>query len=761
VEIRRLRRLPFLACPAAGNGQRNVGYWRFDSSEKGVRLKIREFRLICAAVLLGHPFVCAQTATDTEQPLARQIIARHTDAPITLDGILDEPDWADAMPVTGFIQREPYQGEPATEKTEVRLLYDEEALYIGVWAWDREPEKLIINSLKQDFSHRNSDGFSFYIDSFNDDRNSLGFYINPAGAKREMQSVDEGKIQIFEWEDVWDTKTQITDEGWFAEVRIPFKSLRFSKDRIQTWGINFQRRIRRKNEQSFWAPMPRRFTAFHMSYAGDLKGLENIPREPNVKVKPFMTSNFREFEGDDFDTEVDFGLDLKYSLTAGLTLDGTVNTDFSQVEADIQQINLTRFSLFFPEKRDFFLENAGIFSFAETTFQGNRSSEMIPFFSRRIGLSEEGRPVPILAGARLTGRTKGYSLGFLNMQTRETDSEPANNFTVARVKRDILNQSELGVLLINRQSDISGDYNRTYGVDASFRFWQNFRIVSFLAATQTPGLEKDDLAGRLWVEWKTNLWEARTSYFDIGENFNAEMGFVPRRDIRKSDSALGWRQRPRSITWIREFFPNIQNQYIMDHDNRLVTRITDFKFQTSFQNGGSFQVGQISRFERLDDSFFISGQIEVLPGDYNFNRWFAQFSSNPSAHLSGNLRYETGDLWDGTSQGARLGLTLKPHYKFSASAELRWDKLKLQGGNLTTRLLNLRIEYAFSTEMFLSGLIQYNSDLRQTSTNLRFNFIHRPLSDIFLVYNEARSVEQQGPVDKSLAFKYTHMFDLF
>ena len=474
-----------------------------------------------------------------------------------------------------------------------------------------------------------------------------------------------------------------------------------------------------------------------------------------------MTSTFRKFEGDDFDTEVDFGLDLKYSLTTGLTLDGTLNTDFSQVEADVQQINLTRFSLFFPEKRDFFLENAGIFSFGDTTFRGNRPSELIPFFSRRIGLSENGQPVPILGGARLTGRTGKYSLGFLNMQTLEADSEPANNFTVARVKRDILNQSELGVLFINRQSDISGDYNRTYGLEANFRFWQDFRIVSFLAATQTPGLEKDNLAGRLWLEWRTNLWEARTGYFDIGENFNAEVGFVPRRDIRKSDSSVGWRPRPRSISWIREFFPNVRTQYVMDHDNRLVTRVTDFQFQTLFEDGASFQAGQTSRFERLDDSFFIRGQVEILPGDYNFNRWFVAFSSDRSATLSGNVRYETGDLWDGTSKGARLSLTFKPHYKFSASAQLQWDKLKLQEGNLTTRLLNTRIEYRFSTEMFLSALVQYNSALRQTSTNLRFNLIHRPLSDIFLVYNEARSVEQQGPLDKSLAFKYTHMLDMF
>ncbi|MEE2823000.1 MAG: DUF5916 domain-containing protein [Acidobacteriota bacterium] len=724
-------------------------------------MRVREQGLIFTAILLSHTLIWAQNVTNTEKPLPRQIIAYHTDDPIKMDGILDEPDWQNAMAATNFIQREPYQGEPATETTEIRILYDNEAIYFGVWAWDRDPEKLIINHLEQDFSHRDDDGISFYIDTFNDDRNCYGFYINPAGAKREMQSVDEGMFQIFDWEDVWDVKTQITHEGWFAEVKIPFKSLRFSKDRIQTWGINFQRRIRRKNEQSFWAPMPRRFMAFVMSYAGDLQGLENLPREPNVKIKPFITSHLQELEGADLNSQVDLGIDLKYSLTTGLTLDGTLNTDFSQVEVDIQKINLTRFSLFFPEKRDFFLENAGIFSFGEVDFRGNSARELIPFFSRRIGLAKDGRPIPIVGGGRLTGRVGQYGLGFLNMQTRATDSEPTNNFTVARIKRNILNQSELGAIFINRQSNSSGDYNRTYGVEAKFRFWQDFRIVSFLAATQTPGMVKDNLAGRIWMEWKTNRWEARTGYFDIGENFNAEVGFVPRRNIRKGDSSAGWRFRPRKISWIREFFPNVRSQYITDHDNRLVTRITDFRFQTSFHNGAFFAVGRSTRFERLDDSFLIRNQIEVIHGDYNFSRWFAQFRSNPSATLSGKLRYETGDFWDGISEGVRLGLTLRPHYKFSTSVEMQRDNITLKYGKLSTRLLNARVEYRFNTKMFLSALIQYNSDQEQINTHLRFNLIHRPLSDIYLVYNEQRNINQQIPIDKSLSFKYTHMLDLF
>ncbi|MFB3068643.1 MAG: DUF5916 domain-containing protein, partial [Acidobacteriota bacterium] len=495
-------------------------------------------------VLLGCLPVAGQDPFDGK-PQDREIFARPTNMPIELDGVLDEPAWAEAEPATDFIQREPFQGEPATEKTEVRILYDDKAIYFGISAFESEPDKVIINSLREDFTIRENDGVSVYLDTFNDDRNAFGFYINPAGAKRDVQSVDQGRNENPAWETVWDVKTKITEEGWFAEIRIPFKSLRFSESRVQTWGINFQRRIRRRSEQSFWAPIPRSFASFNVSFAGTLRGVEDVHPGQNFKVKPFLTSQFRKFSGDDFDTLVDLGLDLKYSLTSGLTLDATLNTDFSQVEVDEQRINLTRFSLFFPEKRDFFLENSGIFLFAQTDRSGPSTRDFIPFFSRRIGLSSGGQPVPVLAGARFTGRVGEYSLGLFNMQTRESDPEPAHNFTVLRLKRNILAQSELGTLFINRQSDQSGDYNRTFGVDASFRFWQNLRITSFLATTRTPGFETGDMAGRTWVEWKTNLWEARTDYLDIGENFNAEVGFVPRRDIRKSTSFLGLRPRPR------------------------------------------------------------------------------------------------------------------------------------------------------------------------------------------------------------------------
>ena len=699
-----------------------------------------------------------QQANPEEESPKLELFARRTDAPINLDGVLDEPIWAEVEPATDFIQREPVQGDPASEKTEVRVVYDEEAIYFGVSAYDSEAPKFIINSLKQDFAHTNSDGASFYIDTFDDDRNAFGFYINPAGAMREMQSFDEGREQNIAWEGVWDVKTTITEEGWFGEVRIPFKSLRFPRSKVQTWGLNLQRRIRRKNEQSFWAPMPRRFTAFYMSYAGTLRGMEDVEPGQNFKVKPYVSTEFRKFSGDDFDTFGDAGLDLKYGLTSNLTLDGTVNTDFSQVEVDQQQINLTRFSLFFPEKRDFFLENSGLFLFGQIDRRAQGSRDFLAFFSRRIGLSSDRQPVPILAGARLSGRAGKFSVGMLNMQTREARSDPANNFSVVSIKRNILSQSELGALFVNRQSDQSGDFNRTFGVDANFHFWNQLRVSGFLAATRTPGLETEDMASRVWVEWRTNDWQARTGYLDIEENFNPEVGFVPRRDMRKSDSALAWTPRPRSISWIRQFNPNLRMQYIEDQEGRLETRIVNLNFQIGFEDGGSFQVGRALRCEREDAQFSIGG-LDLDPGDYHFNDVSIQYRSNPSSTLSGSVRYQSGDFWNGTRKGVQISLAYKPHYKFTMTGSFQRDDLKLSQGDVTTRLVNTRLDYSFSTQMFLSALIQYSSQQRQVTSNLRFNLIHRPLSDIFIVYNEARDAFQDGEADKSLTLKYTYMLD--
>lgn len=717
--------------------------------------------LLLLVLIAGMRPASGQAPSGPGTPVSRpkkSMTALFTPSPIRLDAVMDEPIWKEAQPATGFVQREPKEGAPDSEGTEIRAVYDKEALYFGVSAFDREPGKVVINDLIQDFPHTNSDMVSVCLDTFDDDRNAFCFYVNPAGAMKEIQSVDEGRDQNLAWEDVWDAQTAIRPNGWFAEIRIPFKSLRFPIAETQHWGINFMRRIRRKNEQADWSPMPRRFTHTHVSFAGDLRGIEGVRPGRNVKVKPFVTGQLGKIRTDDVDSAGDAGLDVKYGLTSGLTLDASLNTDFSQAEVDEQQVNLTRFNLFFPEKRDFFLENAGMFLFGQTD-ERNGEREIIPFFSRRIGLSSTGQPLPILGGARVSGRVGPYSVGMLDMHTRDAALAPASNFAVVRLKRNVLRQSSIGGLWVNRQG-AAGDYNRTFGLDANFSFMRKLNISSFLVGTRTPGLKGDDGAGRLWMEWKTNQLEARSGYLVIGRNFNAEVGFVPRVGIRKSDSQLGWRSRPKNPL-VREFFPNVRVQYITDPGNRLLTRITEAEVQGELHDGGSLTVGRRLTFERLDETFRLRRTISVPPGDYPFDESYFSFSSNPAAHLSGNAKYTRGDFWNGRRQSWTLGLNYHPHYKFNVSVRYNWDQLRFPKADVTSRLVTLRVNHAFSRKMFLNALIQYNSDLRQVSTNLRFNLIHRPLSDIFVVYNEQRDAFQRGQTDKVLSIKYTHMLDMF
>ena len=713
------------------------------------------------AFLLAGPTLLAiqgnQTTAPSEAQSKKTVTAVLAIEPIVLDGVLDEKVWQQATPATDFVQREPYQGQPATEHTEVRVAYDRQAIYFGMTAYDSQPDQLIINSLEQDFAHNNQDGLSLYIDTFDDDRNAFVFYVNPVGAKKEMQTIDEGRVTNVEWEDVWDVRARQNDDGWVAEIRIPFKSLRFPRNESQHWGINFGRRLRRKNERNDWSPIPRRFSGYDLSFAGDLLGIEGVSPGRNFKIKPFVTGQVSKFRDDDTDSIGDIGMDAKYGL-GGLTLDVTLNTDFSQVEVDEQQINLTRFNLFFPEKRDFFIENAGIFVFGQTEErQSDSRRDFLPFFSRRIGL-EAGTPLPILGGARLTGRAGPYSLGILDMQTRDSGLVPGRNFAVFRLKRNILAQSTVGVLWVDRESELPGDSNHVFGVDANFRL-HDWSIASFLAGSRTPGLHRDREAGRVWVEWKNNFWEARSGYLDIGRNFDAKVGFVPRTGIRKWDSSFGWRPRPEN-PWVREFFPNLRVQYITDPNNRLLTRATEAEIALNFHDGATFSARRVLNFERLDDPFSLRG-LPIEPGDFHFNDWRLSFTSNTAARLSGNVRYEQGDFWNGTRTGLDFGLSYRPGYHFGLTVRYKRDQLDLAAGQATSHLVTLRSNYAFSTRMFFDAFLQYNSDLRQISTNLRFNLIHRPLSDIFVVYNEQRDMFEGGQVDKALTVKITHMFSLF
>jgi len=687
------------------------------------------------------------------------VTARRIQQAIVIDGTLDEPQWELAEPVRDFFQQEPSNGEPVSELTEVRLLYDDQNLYVGIYCFDSEGEKgIVINDIRRDFLRPlDNDGFAILLDTFDDNRNAFFFNANARGAKSDQQIGDDGGKRNRDWDGIWHVKTKINESGWQAEMAIPFKTLRFPNKDQQSWGINFQRRIRRKNEASHWAPIPRPYRFNRISRAGRLEGLVGIRPGRNLQVKPYITAPVLRRREDDVDFVPDAGLDVKYGLNSQLTLDLTVNTDFSQVEADDEQINLTRFSLFFPEKREFFLENATTFQFGPGSLGGpGNFREFIPFFSRRIGISA-AQLVPILGGTRLSGRSGQYTLGLLSMQVDESEPRPSTNFSLVRVRRDILGKSDIGGLFISKHEG-GGHFNRTYGGDVNFTFFDSLNLSSFLVKTTTPEIHDQDLAGYLGAGWTDSRLTLQASYLSIQDNVNPEVGFVPRKGIRKSSGSFGFRSRPRDqIPSIRELEPLISAEYITNQEGMLETRNVEGRFTVRFQNGGSVWFAGKSKFERLTEPFLIrAGQVIPL-GDHSFNEYTLSFLSDQSRMFNGSFRVETGGFFDGEKDSYRLtGRFQQPQFQ----VELSWshDDVSLPSGDFKTDLVTTRLNYSFSTTMFLNALIQYNSDLREIGSNIRFNLIHKPLSDFFLVYNERRS--STGEVaERALIAKLTYVFN--
>ena len=386
-------------------------------------------------------------------------------------------------------------------------------------------------------------------------------------------------------------------------------------------------------------------------------------------------------------------------------------------------------------------------------------TDLILFFSRNIGLSEDRQPAPILGGARLTGKAGRYRLGFLNMQTRESGDTPAYNFTVARVRRDIFSFSDIGFMLLNRHSSLENNFNRVFGVDANFQFWQKLKISSFLTKAENPDVNDKNWAGNLAVRWRNPILDAGFSHYNIGENFNNEMGFVPRTGIKIFEFNSGVRLRLKDHSLIRQFFPHTRIRHITDQDNRAVTKYQHFDWTTQFHGGGQIALARNFYFERLDEPFRIRPGIVIPVGDYKWQETNINITSNRGRTLSGNIRISLTGFWGGTRDSVSVGGEFKPTSAFSLTVQASRAKVDLPEGSFATNLIRTRLNYSFSTTMFLNALIQYNSDTKQVSSNLRFNLIHRPLSDIFIVYNESRDAFQGGQADRAFIVKYTHLVD--
>ena len=724
--------------------------------------------LLC---LLSATNATAESGRPVQSPDGRRAVqAVELVTPVALDGSLDDEAWASVEPTGGFVQAEPNEGQPSTEATEVRVGFDREALYIAVYCRDTDAGSVIVNDIRKDFPQGEQDSFEVLLDTFADRRNGFVFITNPEGARSDTQIANEGREVNTSWDAVWRVAAKKHEDGWSAEMRIPFKTLRFEPGDGTEWGVNFARRIRRKNEVSYWSPVPRAYSIYRASQGGTLVGLPNVDQGRNLRIKPFLVAGTtRATGGASFDPDADVGLDVKYGVTPALTLDLTVNPDFAQVEADEQQVNLTRFSLFYPEKREFFLENSGIFYFGDIPRNQRQPSRFRPpeedlllFFSRRIGLTDQGEQIPIIGGARLTGRAAGFGIGVMSMQTGDTDALPTTNYTVLRARRDVLRNSDVGAIFMNRQSNVSGDYNRVVGADANFRFLRYLSWNSFFAKSETPGRSGGDLAWKTSLGWEDSFHHYQYSILNIDEDFTADIGFVRRTGVRKHFVDAGVRPRP---AWLRkfgfrEFHPHTRLSRYTDLDNTEVTTNDHWAASLQFERGGFIEYAVNPRLDTLTAPFRVQPTVAIPAGQYRWNEYQLTVELDRSRMISGSATITNGGFWDGTQNSQRIALVVKPSYRFLVDVAMQRNDITLRTPSavFTTKLVAVRTAYSFSTNMFLDSLLQYNSDVRQFNANVRFNIIHRPLSDLFVVFNEQQFTDRPDTAPgRAVIVKYTHM----
>ncbi|MEZ4415920.1 MAG: DUF5916 domain-containing protein [Gemmatimonadota bacterium] len=687
---------------------------------------------------------------------------------IEIDGRLDEPAWASVVPITAFRQAQPFDGEPASEETAVYLGYDEGALYVAAEMHDSDPQGLITKSLERDapgILFEEMDALGIGLDTFLDRRNSFVFFVNPEGGLKDGQTFDNGRSRDYGWNGVVDVRTTVHDQGWTVEMRIPWRTLRFDPGLAdQRWGLNLMRRIRRKNEVSYWAPLDRRNRIFLVSLAGTMEGLGTLPAGRNLTVKPFAlatrasgTAIATDLRGN----EADAGIDLKYGITPNLTLDLTYRTDFSQVEADQEQVNLTRFPLFFPEQREFFLENSGTFTFGDVNHgpgsprSGTSLRDFTLFHSREIGL-KSGTPVPLLGGARLSGRVGPLEVGLLNMQSEEFAEDPAENFSVVRLRKSVLGDSDVGVMFTNRQATgvEGGAYNRTVGFDTNLRLAGHLYVNAY-GASSSDGEPGDGEAARLAVGWRDAFWDLSSAVRRIGADFDPGIGFVRRTGIREGYATVGVHPRV-GRSFLQEINPYVEGTYITDLDGRLETREVGGAVAFSFADRSSINVSYTNRFERLSAPFRVSGT-EIPMGDYSFNEGSARYSSSQGRSFSGSVNVSGGGYFGGTRFSVGGSGRWQPSAGFTAELEASRNDLSVQGQDFTVNLYSARLKYAVSTTLNFGAFVQYNGDTGETITNLRANLIHAPLSDLFLLYTERRERDGGGVLERFVTLKVTRL----
>ncbi len=712
----------------------------------------------------------------------------------TLDGdVLNDTAWKVATPMTGFTQEQPREGAPASERTEVRVIYTKDTLYIGAVMYDAQPGGIVYADPRRDAPVDDVDSFRIFFDTYRDRQNGFVFGTSAAGGEYDGQVTNEGQgaggMGIgqtaasgsgggfnLNWDGAWLVRTKISDIGWTAEFAIPFKTLRFPGGPDQTWGVNFQRNIRRHNERAYWAPIPRQFNLFRASLAGTITGIRP-PALRNLKLIPYalgqtITSGVKPAPTD---TLAEFGGDLKYSVTPAMTIDATVNTDFAQVEVDDQQVNLDRFNLFFPEKRPFFLENAGFFSV------GNQG-EVDLFFSRRIGLAANGEAVPIVAGGRMSGKAGKYNVGLLNMQTNDLDTRAAgSNFSVARVSRDLPNRSLFGALVTQRigAGNLAGDndYGRTYALDGRWGIGQNTIVSGFLAATEADcarrrtrcdeGVDRGPRPNTSFnLRWRTNLQriDIDAGYQEVGNDFEPDMGFLTRWGYRKPDLRIMTRFRPKSRV-LQEIRPHMSYRGFWGiADGFQETGFAHWDIHWQFKDSSEFHTGFNQTQEGVRVPFQIYPGIFVPAGSYRNTEAQIALNTNQGRRASITNTMFAGGFFTGSRVTLNSTLRLRAGQQFTSEVAYSRNDVKLPQGDFVTNLVRARLSYSFTSRLFVQTLMQYNDRADVWSTNLRVGWLQDANTGLFVVYNDTRGLYDLRPTplreDRSLVIKFSRMFDV-
>lgn len=660
---------------------------------------------------------------------------------IELDGRLDETAWRRAAPATDFLQSDPVNGAAATERTEVRVLFDRHHVYLGVICFDSEPHRLLGNQMQRDQPFSGDDRFMWSIDTYLDGRSGYFFEINPSGAMGDGLIVPGRNDNISvnkSWDGIWTARVRRSDIGWTAEVEIPFRTLNFARN-AAAWGINFQRTVRRKNEESRWSGHARNQGLTRMASAGQLVGLSGASQGVGLDLKPYLVADVSQAPGLGAPAlvgSVTGGGDLFYNLTPGLRANFTLNTDFAETEVDQRRVNLTRFPLFFPEKRDFFLEGSSFFDFSREPGEA-----VVPFFSRRIGLDAAGQPQRIDYGVKLTGQLGSFDLGLLQVKTGDTDTLEGEAFTVVRSRRRVLAQSYFGTIYTRRGGPPGEEDRHTAGVDfeiatSRFRGSQNLELSGFYLFTSNLSDTGRGNGYGVRLSYPNDLWNARISFRELQEHYDPAVGFTERRGYRRLNPVVQFSPRPKTHPWIRRVSLGVNAEILTDVKNHLLTRRPQITaLEVELHTGDRLEVEVVPFYERLEEDFEISSGI-ILPagGRYNFTRYSVQLDTADRRTVALESQYDFGTFYSGNRREASVGVTVRPRPGWLISVDGEHNELDLAEGRFATNVFRALVNTQFNPWISLTNNVQYDTVTKIAGWQFRFRWITQPGNDVYVVY---------------------------